>query len=420
MDEMDVLGYLKSRQNELERVNHPFSGRSVAFRYLYSFGVGILALGSMKSITELQEQYEYFLECISLPKEQRQRILPDLNNRFEFRLTECMKILRTKEVQYCFMADLYKLYNLAMWSLEYCTKVIENFVQIFHMSENEIAFFKSFNRAAVQRDLEEAQRIYREFQREGLDISYETLQYFYPEFEEKDTYGDVVVSLGKTLIIDKPTVIQGNIRVERGGSLLFRRADVRMSGSIFVDGGRIQVQNTKMLIEKCDVPVFLYIKDAAVVRVENSAIDCNFCCGFLRQNSGRLFIEESEFSHSEGRRMIFFSGIDARIMHSSFIQGRQGFLKLSGSARLEMTQCDFSDCYEEYGGGIFSDSVDHVVIQECSFRNCQAKYLGAAIYFKYQKLGQVVKDCVFRMCVPEENQVFNSYSDDFLPKVRSH
>ncbi len=418
MDEMDVLGYLKSRQNELERVNHPLSGRSAAFRYLYSFGVGILALGSMKSITDLQEQYEYFLECIALPGEQRDRILPDLNNRFEFRLTECMKILRTKEVQYCFMTDLYKLYNLAMWSLEYCTQVIENFVQIFHMSENEIDFFQSFNRAAMQRNLEEAQRIYRKFQREGLDISYETLQYFYPGFEESDTYGDMVVELGKTLIIDKPTVIQGNIRVERGGSLLFRRADVKMSGSIFVDGGRIQMQNTKMLVEECDAPVFLSIKDAAVVRVENSAIDCNFCCGFLRQNSGRLFIEESEFSHSDGRRMISFSGIDARILHSSFIQGRKGFLKLSGSAQLEMMQCDFLDCYEEYGGSIFSDSVDHVVIQECSFRNCRAKYLGAAIYFKYQKLGQVVKDCVYRMCAPEENRVFNSYSDDFLRKVR--
>ena len=234
MDEMDVLGYLKNRQNELERVNHPLSGRSVAFRYLYSFGVGILALGNMKSITELQERYEYFLECIALPREQRDNILPDLNNHFEFRLSECMKVLRTKEVQYCFLADLYRLYNLAVWSLEYCRKVIENFLQIFHMSENEIAFFESFNQAALQRNLKEAQRVYREFQREGFDVSYEMLQYFYPGFEERDTYGDVLVALGKTLVIDKPTHIQGNIRVERGGSLLFRGGDVTMCGSIFV------------------------------------------------------------------------------------------------------------------------------------------------------------------------------------------
>lgn len=418
MGEMDVLGYLKNRQNELERVNHPLSGRSVGFRYLYSFGVGILALGNMKSITELQERYEYFLECIALPREQREKILPDLNNRFEFRLSECMKVLRTKEVQYCFLADLYQLYNLAVWSLEYCRKVIENFFQIFHMSENEIAFFESFNRAALQYNLQEAQRVYREFQREGFDVSYEMLQYFYPGFEEQDTYGDVEVALGKTLVIDKPTQIQGDIRVVRGGSLLFCGADVKMSGSIFVDGGRIQILNTRLQIEKCDAPVFLSIKDAAVVRIENSAIDCGFCCGFLRQNSGRLFIEESEFSHSQGKRMISFSGIDTRILRSSFIQGKQGFLKLSGSARLDMKQCDFLDCYEEYGGSIFSDSIDNVAIRECSFRNCRAKYLGAAIYFKYQKLGQTVRDCVCSSCTPEDGQVFNAYEDDFLLDVR--
>lgn len=418
MGDMDVLGYLKSRQNELERVNHPLSGRSLGFRYLYSFGVGILAIGSMKSITELQERYEYFLECMALPKEQREQILPDLNNRFEFRLSECMKILRTKEVQYCFLADLYKLQNLAVWSMEYCTNVIDNFLHLFHMSENEISFFRLFNRAAVQKNLPEAQAVYRGFQREGFDVSYEMLQYFYPGFEDRDTYGDVTVALGKTLVIDKPTEIQGNIRVERGGSLLLRGGDVTMSGSIFIDGGRIQLQNTKIFVESCSAPVFLSIKDAAVVRVENSTVDCNFCCGFLRQNSGRLFIEESEFAHADRRRMIAFSGIDARILRSSFLHGRQGLLKVSGSAQLDMRQCDFLDCYEEYGGGVFSNSANNVVIQDCSFRSCRAKYLGAAIYFKYQKLGQVVKDCVCHMCEPQDSQIFNAYDDDFLMSVR--
>ena len=116
MEGMDVLGYLKSRQNELERVNHPLAGRSLNFRYLYSYGVGVLALGSMKSMTELQDRYDYFLECIALPREERERIITDINNHFEFRLIECIRALRTKAVQYCFLVDLYRLYNIASWS----------------------------------------------------------------------------------------------------------------------------------------------------------------------------------------------------------------------------------------------------------------------------------------------------------------
>ena len=87
MEGMDILGYLKSRQNELERVNHPMSNRSLNFRYLYSYGVGVLALGSMKSMTELQDKFNYFIECIALPKEQRDKILIDINNHFEFRVS---------------------------------------------------------------------------------------------------------------------------------------------------------------------------------------------------------------------------------------------------------------------------------------------------------------------------------------------
>lgn len=418
MEEMDVLGYLKSRQNELERVNHPFVNRSLNFRYLYSYGVGVLALGNMKSMSELRDRFEYFLECIALPKEQREKIIVDINNHFEFRLTECVKVLKTKEVQYCFMADLYQLYNLAVWSMEYCEKIIENYLQIFHTSEPEMAFFKEFNDAAVKRDENRARECYHRFREMGFDISYKILQYFFPEFTDEDVYHDITVLAGKTLYLDKPTRIEGDIVVERGGSLLFDGADVTMKGSITVDGGRIRLRNTRLYIEHCAKSVFLVVRDAAVVRIENSVIDCNNQCGFLKQNSGRLLVEEAEFVRSSQRRMIEFLGTYAQILRSSFSEGGAGFVLASVSSQMRLANCDFFQATADYGGAFFSDSIDNITIQECSFRSCHAKYLGAAVYFKYQKLGQVVKDCIYRKCEPEESTVFNVYQDDFELKVR--
>lgn len=418
MESTDVLGYLKSRQNELERINHPLSGRSLNFRYLYSYGIGVLALGSMKSMTELEDKFNYFLECISLPKEQRDKIIVDINNHFEFRLTECIHILRTKEVQYCFFADLYKLYNLAVWSLEYCKKVIANYMQVFHTSEPEILFFREFNEAAAKRDVIKAKESYHGFREAGFDISYKILQYFFPEFVDEDQYENITVAAGKTLYLDKPTQIRGNLIVERGGSLLIDGADIKIEGAILVDGGRIQFRDAKLLVEKCAKSYFLTIQDAAVVQIENSSIDCNLQCGFLRQNSGRLLIEESEFFQSKGKRMIEFSGRYARIQNSSFADGEDGFILLSGSSKMQMEKCDFFHAAADYGGAIYSETIDNVRIQACSFRACNAKYLGAAVYFKYQKLGQVVKECVCRQCEPAQKAVFNVYEDDFELKVR--
>ena len=267
MEGMDVLGYLKSRQNELERVNHPLAGRSLNFRYLYSYGIGVLALGSMKSMTELQDRYNYFLECIALPKEQRDRIITDINNHFEFRLMECIHALRTKAVQYCFLVDLYRLHNMAVWSANYCEKVIDNYIQMFHTSEQEIEFFRAFNDAVVKRDVDMARECYHRFRDAGFDISYSLLKYFFPHFTDEDIYQGITVEPGKTLLFDKPTKIQGNIIVERGGSLLFDGADVSISGAILIDGGRVRFRDTKISVEECGKRFFLTIQNAAVVRI---------------------------------------------------------------------------------------------------------------------------------------------------------
>lgn len=418
METFDVLGYLKKRQNELERVNHPFVKRSLNFRYLYAYGVGVLAIGSMKSMSELQERYDYFLECIALPREQREKIVVDINHHFEFRLSEALKILKTKEVQYCFLADLYLLSNLSVWSTEYCTKVIENFIQIFHTSEPEIAFFQEFNDAVIKADMEKARDCYHRFHEQGFEISYRILQYFFRDFTDEDIFGDIIVLPGKTVYLDKPTKINGNIVVERGGSLLMDGADVQIKGKIVVNGGRIRFRDTRLKVETAPADVLMVVNDAAVVRILNSTIDCNDQCGFLEQNTGRLLVEEAEFLHSKRKRMITFSGAYAQFVRSSFSEGAAGFLYASGSAQMKIVSCDFYQADAEYGAAFLSDSIDNVTIQECSFRSCSAKYLGAAIYFKYQKLGQVVKQCVCRQCYPKENAVFNVYEDDFELKVR--
>lgn len=415
---MDILGYLKSRSNELERVNHPFASRSLGFRYLYAYGIGVLALGNMKSMTELTDRYQFFLECIALPKEQREKILVDINNNFEFRLAETIKILRTKEVQYCFVLDLYSLYALAVWSMEYCEKVMENYRQIFHMSETEVAFFRDFHEAVQKKNVEYARDLYRDFRNSGFDIRYKMLQYFFPEFEMQDRYKSVTASLGKTVLIDKPTIIEGDILVERGGSLLFTDADVQIRGSILVDGGRVQILDSRLSVEQCGASEFLRVKDAAVVQIDGSSIDCNYQCGFLKQNTGRLLVNETEFLHSAHARMIDFTGADAKFAHCSFMEGRLGFIHVSKNAALMMIECDFFRAYAEYGAAIYSDSLDNVSLTKCMFRNCKVRYLGAAVYFRYQKLGQVVKECVCRNCEPETDAVFNTYEDDFVLKIR--
>ncbi len=80
--------------------------------------------------------------------------------------------------------------------------------------------------------------------------------------------------------------------------------------------------------------------------------------------------------------------------------------------------CVFVEGSAEYGGAVYSDSIGNVRINQCHFERCHAKYLGAAVYFKYHKYGQLVQNCICQSCTPEEKPIFHVYPDDVEIQIR--
>ena len=415
---MDVLSYLKSRQNELERVNHPFAQKDENFRYLYSYGIAVLALGNMKAITEIKDAFDYFLECIALPKNLQDKLMLDINHSFEFRLSETLKVLNSKDIQYCFLLDLYQLSSRTIWASEYCEKILDNYITLFHCTQAERDFFYEFNEARLQKNVERAVNAYQTFTELDYYISYTILRYFFSDFYLEETYQNLHVGLGERMILDKPVVVNGNVTVERGGTLEMIDADIRIHGAVYVDGGRISMKNSRIIVEECESHFLLNVRDSAFIQLENTMLDCNFQCGGVSVKSGHVIITETEFCRSKQQTMLEFVDAEVNISHCSFLEGRAGFIRILGTSSASIIHTDFYQAYAENGGAIYSDSISQVKIVQCTFRSCEAKYLGGAIYFKYKKLGQMVSECTFRRCYPEDSVCFNVYEDDFELKIR--
>lgn len=410
---------MEAAQNGKHRnYKHPYANAEASFQYLYCFGLGVMAMGNMRAIAELQNYYNRIIDEVHLSENQKEQIIVDINNYLEIRLTEVIQRVQRKEERYCFILDLYKLYNLSLWSQDYCRQILENYLQIFHFSEEEKEFFQNFNEAARQNDNNTAKELYQNFLRKGYVISYPALVHFFPKFSVESSYGSVTVDAGETLLIDRPTHIQGDVIVERGGSLLLYGTDLRMQGRIRVNGGRLRMRDAVVRIEGCSGNYWLQLHDTAVVQIEMSEIDLGLQCGLLSQDSGRLIMSAARVLHSAKGRMVSFSGFSAKLSRCHFRHGRAGLLAIEEAARLCAEDCVFVDGEADYGGAVYSDSIGNVKFEDCKFERCKAKYLGAAIYFKYQKFGQLVKNCVCNACMPEEDMIFHVYSDDFEMQIR--
>jgi hypothetical protein len=365
-------------------------------------------MGHMKSITETQNYFEDLLELIALPEDDRQQIFFDLNNHFEQWIDKVFATIRSKEEQYCFTLDLYSILKRTSWAKEYCTQVLEDYLQVFQFSVNEKKFFNDFYYAMRRNRLEDAVEAYRQLLLDGYPIRYDFLTWFYPDFYLEEHYNGIKVAAGETVVLDHPTVIQGNINVEKGGSLLIYGADIRMDGSVYVRGGRFQIDHGEIRIEGCQTPFWLQLEETTVVTIIDATIDCQYHCGVLCQTSGRLLVEDSTVLKTSQSRAIHFSGKAMKVSHSQFRQTRDGAICMEGipSARVEV--CSFQDSYGEYGGAVYSDTIHNVRVSQCTFRRCQAKYLGAAVYFKNQKLGQQIIECKCEDVTPRDDPFFNA------------
>ena len=105
---------MEREENKGSLVPHPMRERSAAYRYRYCFGLGVLAMGNMRAITELQPYYERLLRQLLPDQDQYARIITDINNDLERHLELVRQTVCDRVDQCCFLMDIYKMCLMAV------------------------------------------------------------------------------------------------------------------------------------------------------------------------------------------------------------------------------------------------------------------------------------------------------------------
>ena len=418
---MNVLDYLAKKKNNLVPHTHPFAQSTENFKYNYCFGLSVLVYGYKDQMSPTLDCFSSILNRIQLD-EQIQKNLPFfVKNNFDLKINDVFRKIDTKDAQYCFIADLYRLSFFGLISPTYSHDIIEGYTQVFNFSQSEKLFLKEFTDLAfqtlseLQKDtlsyydtkLESATLLYRNFKTSGYEISSPILEYIYPGFCISTDITDFVLNDGSVHRYESKLHVAGNIIVSNCSTLIIEHANVLVEGSILVENGKIIFKHSDLLVKQANTKHLITVKKSPAIIIEDSHIDCNRQCAFLCQDSGHLKLNNVTLKNTITDYGISFSGSSAEIDASTFDHCDAGAIFNQAQKDLFIGASTFTNCNSVRGGAILSQSLSDTTIYDCTFKNCHARYLGGAVYFDHLKYGQNVSKCNFENCTPAEKYVFN-------------
>lgn len=380
-------------EDQTKIYTHPMMLWDQEDKYIYCFAIGVMTMGDMRAITELRTVYEQMMDELELPLNQQQQVIVDINSHLEKWLDEIRRVFCTKKRQYCLLLDLYRLMDKSVWAREYCKKIIDNYIAIFQFDAEEVRFLVQIQDAMESHNEEQVRQAYRFFTKQGYEIPYAVMRYFFPTFYVQHVIQNMHIKDGHLALFEGEVFIGGDVLVEAGGTLCFRDAEVTIQGHICLQGGRLRIEHAKVYAAQCQDLYLLQVVSTSVIIVDHSMINLQNNCGFVRQFAGRLILKDSTICHSAQTVMIRFAGASMVIRRCEFYDGKMGLLLLEETADVRIEHSSFANGIAEYGGAVYSESIGNVEVLQCNFWMCKAKYLGDAVYFKYYKLGQRCKQC---------------------------
>jgi len=381
---------MEREENKGSLVSHPMQERSAAYRYRYCFGLGVLAMGNMRAIMELQPYYERLLRQLLPDQDQYAQIITDINNDLERHLELVRQTVCDRVDQCCFLLDIYKMCLMAVWSVDYCQAIFDQYAIMFQISKREREFICAFGEAAAKQDQTLAAEQYEQL---GGCMPFAVMRYIYPDFLWKQTRKGFTVHTGETIYLHGKQIIDGDILVETGATLWCEEAEITMDGAIRVQGGRVHFQNCEICVENCSQKYFITMTAGSSIMLTATVLDCQSLCGAIYQQKGSLLVKDSRLCRSARVPLVHFAGEYAEFQNTGLQNGLEGLLVFEDPAKVYIHNCRFVNGTRDYGGAIYSETFGSVRIRQCQFVECHAKYLGAAVYFQNYRCEQTISGC---------------------------
>lgn len=403
----DILTKFTNKKKMWITPKHPFFFETMEFKILYSTGI-LMQAAMNKSISTLNnfELQRLLMKGLGLKEKEIAKVINAAKEGNQI-LGDILEQLNDKVKKSMFLLDLMtvSMSNESEVSKDE-TQAIHLFAQMLDISEKEENILKDFAKDAYHLNINACISDFEKIRKEKIDLTMTELKYFIPEIEYVTKIESKVIKKGSVLRLVDNCEIRQNIIVPAQTTLTIDNAELRMYGSIVVDGGKLIIRDSRIINNDEKNDSVILVKNYSEVEIYNSILDCNSMGTVLNQKNGNLILVDCKIFHTSKNSAIRFWGDQVNIEHTTF---NHCFTPENGAAvqiengRGLIRNCSFANCEAKKGGAIYTCS-DEIMIEGCNFRACRVLRLGAAVYYKGEIKSNITR-CEFYGCIPENEEV---------------
>ena len=369
---VDILTKFNYRRKIYLTPEHPFCSYDDGFKMQYSSAV-IMQAGLNKKVKllnnfELERLMKYGLKMNSSD------IAWALRNSKEYEMI-CEFVLeniKTGKEKIIFLMDLLNVSGIGSEISADEIKFLKKIADKLGISEQIFEVVRRFIECAVKEESKECfelsqiiKNLYPEI--ELIDMKYFALQiYEYSECTQR------ILEEKRELRITDRCQIYEDIVLRRGMKLVFDHALVRVYGNILLDGGTLEILNSKVIRKSDSHRSCINLKgDYSNVVIKGCEADCRNYGMFIRAESGKVVISESNIYNTTRGAAIRFWGESIEITNCIFSRCYSpedgGAVMVRGGVG-KISKCRFADCEAKRGGAVYI--VENIGLDKCHFTNC--------------------------------------------------
>lgn len=310
--------------------------------------------------------------------------------------------LQTKRERYLLLLDILNVSYREGELSEREKESIHTMAKVFQVSGEETILLMEFIKAANEENVPLCREILHRMHLNQMDLSPLDLKYYITRlWETMDCTNEMLQEQKIVRIVDRCRISQ-DIVLHKGMKLILDHAEVRVYGNILLDGGELQIEDSKVIRKGDAHRACINIKSVySTVVIKNSQLDCRNMGMLVRAEAGKLEVVNCTISHTTKGAAIRFWGNEILVDRTTFsdcYSPEDGGAIMIRTPNGVVKNCRFVRCEAQRGGALFA--VEGNQIHHCEFYRCCVAEFGAAIFY-HGLVRANVHHLGYRECCPE-------------------